>query len=279
MAGKTQKKGNKAGFLFWLIFAVIIVIAFLIARGKISSVLSETGFFKEVLGETPEFIDGVISKKDDAKDTVIDIVTQKEEAAPVDLNSVDKIPETAVQPSVQTPSESAAKPEKTQKESDLTLAKPDKKETQQTAAQNTGEKTTMLLYFVMIEGDGSVVRKEISREIDKTQTPLTTALKALLQGPSIGELEKGTMSLIPEGTKLLSASITDKTAFLNFSEEFQYNKYGVEGYLGQLMQIVYTATSFSSIESVQFLINGQKESYLGGEGVWIGSPLPRSTFK
>lgn len=87
------------------------------------------------------------------------------------------------------------------------------------------------------------------------------------------------MSLIPEGTKLLSATITDKTAYLNFSEEFQYNKYGVEGYLGQLMQIVYTATSFSSIESVQFLINGQKETYLGGEGVWIGSPLPRSTFK
>ncbi|QTQ17448.1 GerMN domain-containing protein [Treponema parvum] len=67
-------------------------------------------------------------------------------------------------------------------------------------------------------------------------------------------------------------------AFLNFSEEFEYNPYGVEGYLGQLMQIVYTATSFSTVDSVQFLIEGQKKDYLGSEGVWIGSPLARSSF-
>nr|WP_257225304.1 GerMN domain-containing protein [Treponema parvum] len=52
----------------------------------------------------------------------------------------------------------------------------------------------------------------------------------------------------------------------------------MEGYLGQLMQIVYTATSFSTVDSVQFLIEGQKKDYLGSEGVWIGSPLARSSF-
>ena len=63
------------------------------------------------------------------------------------------------------------------------------------------------------------------------------------------------------------------------SESFSFNKYGVQGYLGQLMQIVYTATSFSTIDNVQFLIEGQKLEYLGGEGVWIGSPLSRISFK
>lgn len=272
MAGNTKKKGIKAGIIFWLIFAVVILIAFFIARGKISSVLNETSFFQEVLGENPEIIQNLLQQDTAKSDAVIDILPQNSTAAPIDLNT--PAPDTKPQTdSKETPPQKTTTPA-VQKESDLTLTKPEKNETQESAA-----KTQMKLYFVMIEGDGSVVRKEITREIAKTQTPLTTALKALLQGPSINELEKGTMSLIPEGTKLLSASITDKTAFLNFSEEFLYNKYGVEGYLGQLMQIVYTATSFSSIENVQFLINGQKETYLGGEGVWIGSPLPRTSFK
>lgn len=278
MAGNTKKKSMKAGLIFWLIFAIIILIAFLLARGKISKVLDETGFVKEVLGDNPELISEIFKKDTTNPDTVIDILPKTTDISPIDLNT--KEPSAPKDQTIQEKTETlqvTASPPQIQKESELTLVKPDKQEAQQT--EKSSAKTKMLLYFVVIEGDGSVVRKEISREIDKTQTPLTTALKALLQGPSISEIEKGTMSLIPEGTKLLSATITDKTAYLNFSEEFQYNKYGVEGYLGQLMQIVYTATSFSSIESVQFLINGQKETYLGGEGVWIGSPLPRSTFK
>ncbi len=275
MAGNSKKKGMKAGIVFWLIFAAVILIAFFIARGKISNVLNETGFFKEVLGENPEFISGLLQQDTKKSDTVIDILPQKDTTTPIDLNTgAEPQPEVEESTPAKDAPPAAAAPV-VQKESELTLPKTEKTEAQQT----TAAKTKLLLYFVMIEGDGSVVRKEITREIDKTQTPLTTALKALLQGPSISELEKGTMSLIPEGTKLLSATITGKTAFLNFSDEFLYNKYGVEGYLGQLMQIVYTATSFSSIETVQFLINGQKETYLGGEGVWIGSPLPRSSFK
>ena len=69
-------------------------------------------------------------------------------------------------------------------------------------------------------------------------------------------------------------------ASLNFSDAFEYSQsYGVEGYLAQLMQIVYTATSFPTVSSVQFLIEGQKKEYLGSEGVWIGGPLGRASFK
>jgi len=46
-----------------------------------------------------------------------------------------------------------------------------------------------------------------------------------------------------------------------------------------LRQIVYTATSFSTVNSVQFIIEGQREDYLGSEGTWIGSPLSRSSFQ
>jgi spore germination protein GerM len=87
------------------------------------------------------------------------------------------------------------------------------------------------------------------------------------------------VSLIPEGTRLLSVRITDGIASLCFSSDFADNRYGGEGYLGQLEQIVYTATAFPTVQSVQFLIDGEKRDYIGGEGVWIGSPLSRASFR
>ena len=86
------------------------------------------------------------------------------------------------------------------------------------------------------------------------------------------------MTLIPRGAKLLSARVSNGIAYLNFNEAFEINTDGAEGYNHQLEQIVFTATSFSTVNSVQFLIEGKKLKYLGSEGVWIGSPLSRSQF-
>jgi germination protein M len=77
---------------------------------------------------------------------------------------------------------------------------------------------------------------------------------------------------------LISAYVRDGTAFLNFNEAFMYNKYGIEGYAGQLRQIVYSATAFSTVRDVQILIEGRVVDYLGGEGVYIGKPLSRTSF-
>ena len=85
------------------------------------------------------------------------------------------------------------------------------------------------------------------------------------------------MTLIPAGSKLLSARVSDGVAYLSFNEEFMVNSYGVDGYRNQLMQIVYTATAFSTVSSVQFLIEGEVIPYLS-EGIWIGSPLSRGSF-
>ncbi|MFC2330410.1 MAG: GerMN domain-containing protein, partial [Treponema sp.] len=104
-------------------------------------------------------------------------------------------------------------------------------------------------------------------------------LNSLLAGPSAEERARNTMTLIPAGTRLLGASVKNGIATLNFNEAFSFNSVGVQGYLAQLMQIVYTATSFSTVNSVQFIIEGQREDYLGSEGTWIGSPLSRSSFQ
>ncbi len=134
------------------------------------------------------------------------------------------------------------------------------------------------LYFVRVDGDGTISRQEVKRTIDASDSPLTDALGALLRGPSADELGRNLITLIPSGTRLLSAQVRGSTAYLDFNEAFMINRYGIEGYAGQLKQIVYTATSFSTVKDVQFLIDGERREFLGGEGVYIGRPLSRSSF-
>jgi spore germination protein GerM len=104
------------------------------------------------------------------------------------------------------------------------------------------------------------------------------AVQALLAGPNAAEAKRGLKSMIPPGTKLLSATVRGTTAYLNFNDDFQLNSYGIEGYVAQLKQIIFTVTEFSTVGDVQFLIEGRRLDYLGGDGVWIGSPLTRTSF-
>jgi spore germination protein GerM len=103
------------------------------------------------------------------------------------------------------------------------------------------------------------------------------ALNILLQGPTTEEQRRDLVSLIPSGTRILSATVRGSTAYISFSEDFQYNTYGVEGYAAQLKQIVWTATEFPNVTDVQILIEGRRVDYLG-EGIWIGSPISRETL-
>lgn len=134
------------------------------------------------------------------------------------------------------------------------------------------------LYFVKIDGDGVIARHEVKRTIPATDSPLTDAIGSLLRGPGEEELRKELITLIPQGTRLLSAQVRGTTAYLNFSEAFMYNSYGIEGYAGQLKQVVWTATAFPTVQDVQILVEGQRRDFLGGEGVYIGQPLSRNSF-
>jgi len=134
------------------------------------------------------------------------------------------------------------------------------------------------LFFVKIEDDGVISRREVKRNIPVSDSPLTDAINALIAGPSEGEIRSGLVSLIPRGTKLLGITVRGSTAIIDLSDAFMYNHYGIEGYSAQLKQIVYTATSFASVQDVQILVEGKLKEYLGGEGVYIGKPLSRNSF-
>lgn len=267
-----KKKTSNTGIIFWLIFAIIIVICFFVAKGKIANVLKETNFFNEVVGTEPTVITELVNTHADEQttDSKNDPIIQLQLPEEVEQDEADLVERSEAIKQAEEKIEKSKNQEKSEKPVQTTSVKP---------IETPVQKMKLSLCYVMIDSDGAVIRKEVIKEVPKNSSPLTTAINTLLSGPTSEEADKGYKSLIPEGTKLLGARVANKTATLNFSESFSFNKYGVQGYLGQLMQIVYTATSFSTIDNVQFLIEGQKLEYLGGEGVWIGSPLSRISFK
>ncbi len=116
-----------------------------------------------------------------------------------------------------------------------------------------------------------------ARELPAGATPLSATLKALMLGPTLQDKAQGALTMIPDGTKLLSVRLHDKTALVSFSDEFQQNTSGLEGLAGQLKEVVWTATQFGSVDSVQILINGQTVDSLGDGGISLSAPLTRST--
>ena len=133
------------------------------------------------------------------------------------------------------------------------------------------------VYFAQINRDGQILRSKVTRKIPVSDSPMLDTLKALLTGPSADELNKGIINLIPQNTRILSATVRGETAYISFSEDFLFNTFGLEGYIAQLRQIVWTVTEFSNIKDVQILIEGRRLDYLG-EGIWIGSPISRQSF-
>jgi len=146
------------------------------------------------------------------------------------------------------------------------------------AAQGAAELRDRALYFIRIGSDGSALRVRADRRLPVTDSPLRDAIQALIAGPNAEERQRGLISLIPGGTRLLSITIRGDTAYINFSEDFQYNTYGSEGHAAQLRQVVFTATEFPNIRDVQILIEGSRVDFLG-ENIWIGSPLSQGMLQ
>lgn len=145
--------------------------------------------------------------------------------------------------------------------------------TTETQEETTTKKSDITLYYISITEDGEPKLLQETREIPQTPAILTASINELLQGSTNSNLT----SYIPKGSKLLRASISKGVAQLDFNDVFQYNEYGNAGILAQLYQIVYTATEIPSIKSVQITIEGEKITYLGGEGtIDVSVPLTKS---
>lgn len=280
MSDKKKKKKPSLGCLFWIAIILLIIVLFFLKRDTIATVLEKTGAIDILFNRTHTVDNAEGDKIPSLKIKEIETVTI-ENKTPAEKSPEVAPEDTLLKPETQT-SQSPLEPAEVPKPTTPVVAtekpipqteKPAKKPAEKPV--NTRKAT---IFLVSIDPDGRIIRKEVTRDLPKSNSPLVDNLNALFAGPTASEEKKGIRTLIPEGTKLLSASVKDSVATLNFNENFRFNQFGIEGYLGQLAQIVFTATSFPTVTSVQFLIDGQKRQYLGAEGVWIGTPLSRDKF-
>lgn len=258
----TKKASNNAGCLIWLIALLIVLVLFVINWNKIQETIRNTGFDK--VTNLP------LLKHQEKPDAGVHVPQDTPPAS-----GSEDVPQTEPSSSLQKP---ASQTDVTGKQNQP-VQEPKPVVPLPTGPVEQLKKTRVVsLYFIRVEDDGTIVRREVKRTIEVSDSPLTDALNALLRGPGPEELANNLITLLPPGTKLLSVQVRGSTAIINFSEEFMYNRYGVEGYAGQLKQVVYTATSFPNVKDVQILIEGQRYEYLGGEGVYIGKPISRSSL-
>lgn len=274
-----KKKKTGLGLAIWLLAILIIFILFLVNKDVILTNLKSTSFFEQTIGTTPDFVKNHVPKEQPQEEELNEITIQIAEPKVEPKKEEIKQPEiskTKEEPKTQNEQKETSIPEKSETEKTEVTKSPEKPKQEE---KKTVTYTELQLCFLQIDTDGSINRKMIKRSVPKNMSPLTTAINLLLQGPDTTKAEeRNCISLIPQGTKLMSARVDDGIAYLSFSEDFEFNTLGAEGYMGQLMQIVYTASNFSTVKSVQFLVEGEKKDYLGSEGQWIGSPLSKNSF-
>jgi hypothetical protein len=113
----------------------------------------------------------------------------------------------------------------------------------------------------------------VDRSLRPDEDPLKKAFSELLAGPRLNEQAKGWITLIPQGTKLLSSKVEKRVAILNFNSNLQEYGGGATHVRGMVAQIVYTATGLQGIEKAWIWVDGKKVVVLGGEGLVLDKPL------
>ena len=249
-----MKKKASIGCLFWVALILLILVVFAFNKNRIDQVLKVTGFMDIVSQQKPA---ATVVEKDEPAKPKPEAEKPQPESKPVEIVVTEReTPEKTEEKPVQTTA--AAKEE-------------EKKDLQRNLRRGK-------LFFVQIDGESGIL-KGVIRPVYYYDSPLTDTLKSLLRGPSTDELNMGLISLIPADTSINSIKVKNGVASIDLTESFRFNSFGKEGYKLQLMQIVYTATEFSTVNAVQFLVNGNVHTYLGPEGVYIGGPLTRDSFK
>jgi len=185
-------------------------------------------------------------------------------------------PSVNIEQKPQTP-EPEKKPQSDKKPADDKKTKTPAPKEKEKPVQPPAQTRDRAIYFANVGSDGQILHSKVTRKIPVSDSPMQDALGVLLAGPTAEELSRGLVNLIPKNTRILSATVRGNTAYISFSEDFLFNTFGVEGYVAQLRQIVWTVTEFQNVKDVQILVDGRRMDYLG-EGIWIGSPINRQSF-
>jgi germination protein M len=259
-----KNKNNKTsiGCLFWLALVLFIIVIFLFNQKNIEEIIRRTGFL-DVFSNNDEPVEVTIIPEDEPEDSTSPEDTSDDNnivVIPEDDSPVDDEPDIINEPeNTDQPEENNTEdhPQETTRKPNLRNAK---------------------IYFVKVNNDSTITLTGIIRPVYYDDSPLKETLLTLLSGQTTTEINQGLLTMIPDGTELVNVYVRENTAFIDFSDDFSFNKLGNEGLHAQLKQVVYTATEFNNISNVQILINGQIKEYLSSEGIYIGEPLSRDSF-
>ncbi len=123
------------------------------------------------------------------------------------------------------------------------------------------------VYLAVQRGrDMTLVERTV--QIPRGQSVLKDTLEALVRyrPPEL-------VNMVPLAAVVRKVWITGDVAYVDFSEQFGYNSYGMTGYKIQVYQVVYTATQFEKVKAVFFYIDGRPADYLGGDGYPLHNPV------
>lgn len=298
---KSEKKKSNTKFYVICLLIVLVVFAFIIIKNW-NVISSNVKYLNAKISGNPVT---ELAVQDDPKEEKIPLGNEDLEEPSLGTTTISLVPEQKNEVVEKNPVENKISAEQTVKEEKPAEKSVEKKETPKAeepktektetkpvskpvvSAQNTVKTqsvpatpamTELQLCFIYLNSDGRVERRIVKRSVPKSDSPLTDALNLLLRGPDTTlSAEKNLNTYITPSAKLLSAKVKDGVAYLNFNEDFCFNSDGNVGILNQLMQIVYTATTFSTVNSVQFQIEGKVEEYIG-DGIWVGTPLSKMSF-
>ena len=124
---------------------------------------------------------------------------------------------------------------------------------QEEISDEQNRQTKVLLYFENIENENLEAEIKIIDANLLIENPAQKLIEFLMKGPQNTKLKK----LIPDGTILNEVKIENGCAIINFSNEF-LNYENEEKKLKIINSIVNTLTNLKEINSVSFLINGEK---------------------
>ena len=269
--GKNSSIGSHAVVVFWLVFIIVIISVFMVNAETIKTNFNLfktklTGAGQEIL---PEEDDSFIVIEEQPSS-----VSQPSSATQPDMPAAEPSAQTQTSQPAQTTESTPSAAQPVQPQPQPTRTPPSSATQPQAEPART---TDRVVYFTLVSSDGQILQSRVTRRIPVSNSPMLDALNLLLTGPSAEEISRGLLNFIPQNTRILTATIRGTTAYINFSEDFLFNRFGIEGYVAQLRQIVWTVTEFQTVNDVQILIEGRRMDYLG-EGIWIGSPINRQSF-
>ncbi len=294
-ARKKQRKSARAGCLLWLAAFLLLLVLFLVKFSDIKAAVQKTGFLDAVSHAVTKPIGPKTPTQPQtpSMNTAPNANTNTVPLSAAPSSSISPVPTPTPSPTPTAPSSaqqpgtaptaplpgqtSAGRTPEGSAGTPADLNSSTSSSVGPSTSQGTQKTRSAVLYFVRIDDSGAISSQKVKRLLPISDSPIQDTLDQLMKGPTQSELRMNLISLIPLGTKVRGISIRGSTAIVDFSDDFLYNRYGMEGYVAQLRQIVYTLTEFANISEVRFLIEGKPRDYIT-EGVSLDLPWSRASF-